>query len=219
MMPTTKSHGPIPPAPQANNPLSIVTGRGSYFEYAVRNSIRNAFNIPRYHNTSNDISHLEQMIYRYHLSMMHIDMAWIVNWQRLHRTGVPSIFELPSRAARYFYNEDVKYVFGDGRERTLDSHHMECHECHRLFIENVNNVHSHRVNRYFTPNEKMYERRTTRTKPYAEVELENRQRRWNVPQQLPVVSHVEAPAVSYSQASTSSTLDEWKQFKKKYRLE
>lgn len=137
----TTTYRPSPPVPMDDNLLS--TGTGSYFEYAVCNVIRDAFYYPRA-ETNNRITDLEQMIYYYHLQMMHIDLFWIRNWQGIHSANdFPDIFSLPSRAVRYFYNTDVRYDFGDGEERTLDSHRLLCGECNRQFQCNVNHLHNH----------------------------------------------------------------------------
>lgn len=237
---TTTTFRPRPPIPLDNDKLSTATGTGSYFEYAVRNVIRNAFYFPRA-DTSNHISELEQMVFYYHLQMMHIDLLWTQNWQRINpKNSYPSIFELPSRSARYFYNEDIKYVFGDGRQRTLDSHRLICDECNRMYNCNVNHIHSHNVNKFFRNDEMMYERRTT--VPYFEVALENMSRSANLPyfvstnevadvgRNRPLAStssgnyHCAAAPVWYLPKVITSTMrttteDEWERFEKKYRYD
>lgn len=178
------------------------------------------------------------MMYYYHLQMMHIDLLWAQNWLRLHRTGFPSIFELPSRAAKYFYNNDVKYVFEDGRERTLDSHRLVCDECNRQFYCNVNHMHNHSVNKFPPKEEQTFERRTT--VPYFEVAgLQNLQRSVSLPLFLPTNQvadiarnkpltpqqgsfHCEASPALHSPMTTStmSTIeDSWQQFEKEYHYD
>ncbi|XP_063700814.1 uncharacterized protein LOC134831097 [Culicoides brevitarsis] len=134
---------PGPPPPSDIDLTTLATGTGSYFEYAVRNVINNQFYFPFIPNDAS-ISENEQMVYYYHLQMMHIDLMWIQNWQRAHPNEMPSLFDLPSRKVQYFYNYDVPYVFADGRQRTLQSHRLVCEECNRQFHCNVHNLHNHR---------------------------------------------------------------------------
>ncbi|XP_063709633.1 uncharacterized protein LOC134838106 [Culicoides brevitarsis] len=166
---------PTETTPNDSDPRTQATGEGSYYEYIVRNVIRNSFYYPRI-QSQNGVTPLEQMVYYYHLQMTHIDLMWTRNWERTHRHGYPSVFQLPSRAVRYHYNHDVPYQFPDGIERTLDSHRLNCTECIRQFHCNVENLHNHRSNRYMPNPEQKYERRTTI--PEIEIELESQQRSW-----------------------------------------
>lgn len=136
----TTTYGPSPLVPLNNDPLS--TGEGSFFEYAVRNVIRNAFYYPRV-ETNSRTTDLEQMVYYYHLQMMHIDLSWLRTWQGLHRSREPDILDLPSRAVHYDYDHDVRYNFGGSEPWTLDSHRFRCEECVRQFKCNVNHLHRH----------------------------------------------------------------------------
>lgn len=164
-----------PPPPSADSPLSIATGTGSYFEYAVRKIIRNMFYHPIAH-THNGIRPLEQMFYYYHLQMMHIDMLWVNNYQSVNPGRIPSVFDLPSRSVRYFYNTDVRYNLG-GETRTLDSHRLECYECMRQFNCNVDLLHNHQIAHY-QPGVPFSRQTTESTR---DVQLENFQRSVNLP--------------------------------------
>lgn len=179
---------PKPPTPQIGNKLSIATCTGSYFEYVVRNIIlnTNGRNLP---NVSldvltNPICNVEKIVYFYHLQMMHVDLMWVQNWIKIHKKNVyPSIFELPSRAVRYFYDIKIDYDFGDEKVRTLDSHRLFCDECESQYEKHVNHLHSHNVN-IFVCNEPMFERRSrlpgqvggVSERQRFDIELENVQR-------------------------------------------
>lgn len=127
------------------HPMSLNTSKGSLFEYAVRNVIRNT--------PINDAINAEHIIYYYHLQMLYIDLMWIYNWEDIYQKSIwPSILQLPSNAVQYFYSTDVFYGYTEmGIRRTLDSHRLKCDMCIPMYTCNANFLLNHYTNRKLNP--------------------------------------------------------------------
>lgn len=116
----------------------INTNKGSYFEYAIRNVLRNA--PTNYANKlvseSSNLTEIEKMVYYYHLQILDIDMKWLNNWNVIYPNKEPSIFDVPSRVVQPHYQSDVSYSFNN-IVYTLDSHRMQCSLCdYHFFCDN-----------------------------------------------------------------------------------